>query len=70
MALFLLFAASAAQVFAQESRKEQNSDEKQIRAALESSAVGWNGGNFEKYLAIYTTDRPRCAEPVQRAAAR
>ncbi len=56
IALFLFFAASALQVFGQESRKKQSSDETQIRAALESTAVGWNEGSLEKYLAVYTPD--------------
>ncbi len=54
--LFLLFASSALQIFGQESRKKQSSDEMQIRAALESTAVGWNEGKLEKYLAVYTPD--------------
>jgi uncharacterized protein (TIGR02246 family) len=54
--LFFLFALSSLQVFGQESRKKQNSAETQIRAALESTAVGWNEGNLEKYLAVYTSD--------------
>ncbi|CAA9359961.1 hypothetical protein AVDCRST_MAG84-3423 [uncultured Microcoleus sp.] len=54
--LFSLFAASALQVFGQESRKKQSSDEIQIRAALESTAIGWNEGSLEKYLAVYTPD--------------
>ena len=56
IALFLLFAASAPQIFGQESRKKQSSAEVQIRAALESTAIGWNEGNLEKYLAVYTSD--------------
>lgn len=56
IALFLLFAASAPQIFGQESRKKQSSDEIQIRAALESTATGWNEGSLEKYLAVYTPD--------------
>ena len=56
IALFLLFAASAPHIFGQESRKKQSSDEIQIRAALESTAVGWNEGSLEKYLAVYTSD--------------
>ncbi|MDQ3713140.1 MAG: DUF4440 domain-containing protein [Acidobacteriota bacterium] len=54
--LCLLFAVSALQSFAQESRKKQSSDEAQIRAALESTAIGWNEGSLEKYLAVYTPD--------------
>jgi uncharacterized protein (TIGR02246 family) len=56
IALFLLFAVSAPHIFGQESRKKQSSDEIQIRAALESTAVGWNEGSLEKYLAVYTSD--------------
>lgn len=56
IALCLLFAVSASQSFAQESRRKQNSDEAQIRAALESTAIGWNEGSLEKYLAVYTPD--------------
>jgi uncharacterized protein (TIGR02246 family) len=55
-ALFILFAVSAMQVFGQESQKKPSSAETQIRAALESTATGWNEGNLEKYLAVYTPD--------------
>lgn len=54
--LFFFFAAVSAQSFAQESRKKPSSDETQIRAALESTATGWNEGSLEKYLAVYTPD--------------
>ena len=54
--LLFLFAISSLPIFGQESRKKQGSDETQIRAALESTAVGWNEGNLEKYLAVYTPD--------------
>ena len=56
IALFLLFVAFTPQIFGQGPRKKQSSDEIQIRAALESTAVGWNEGNLEKYLAVYTPD--------------
>jgi uncharacterized protein (TIGR02246 family) len=52
----LLLAASATQIFGQESRKKPSADETQIRAALESTAVGWNEGRLEQYLAVYTPD--------------
>lgn len=55
-ALLLFLAAAATQICGQESRKKQSSDETQIRAALESTAIGWNEGSLEKYLAVYTPD--------------
>ena len=54
--LFILFAVSMPQIFGQDSRKKQSSAEAQIRAALESTAIGWNEGSLEKYLAVYTPD--------------
>ena len=52
----ILLLASSSVVSGQESRKKTNSAEAEIRAALESTAVGWNEGNLEKYLAVYTPD--------------
>lgn len=54
--LCLLLEVFALPSFAQESRKKQNLNEAQIRAALESTATGWNEGSLEKYLAVYTPD--------------
>lgn len=56
LGLFLLFAASSLPNYGQQSRRKQTSDESQIRAALESTAIGWNEGSLEKYLAVYTPD--------------
>jgi ketosteroid isomerase-like protein len=57
LALFSFFAAAAAfETFGQESRKKSNSAEAKILAELEKTAVGWNEGNLEKYLAVYTAD--------------
>jgi hypothetical protein len=47
LGLFLLFAISLLPNFGQESRKKQSADEAQIRAALESTAIGWNEGSLE-----------------------
>jgi uncharacterized protein (TIGR02246 family) len=54
--LIFLFAVSAAQTLGQESRKKQTSAETQIRALFETTAVGWNEGNLEKYLSVYTPE--------------
>jgi uncharacterized protein (TIGR02246 family) len=53
----LLFAVFAAvQTFGQESRKKPKSAESEIRAVLKMTAVGWNEGSLEKYLAAYTPE--------------
>ena len=54
--LIFLFAVSAVQIFGQDSRKKPSSAESQIRALFETTAVGWNEGNLEKYLSVYTPD--------------
>ncbi len=54
--LIFLFAVSAAQIFGQESRKKLSSAETQIRALFETTAIGWNEGNLEKYLSVYTPE--------------
>jgi uncharacterized protein (TIGR02246 family) len=56
IAVLFFFAVSAAQTIGQETKKKINSAETQIRAVLESTAVGWNEGNLEKYLAAYTPE--------------
>lgn len=55
-AIFLLIAVSTQATFGQDSRKKSKSAEGEIRALLESTAVGWNEGNLEKYLAVYTPE--------------
>jgi len=54
----ILFLATAftVQTLGQESRKKQTSAETQIRALFETTAVGWNEGNLEKYLSVYTPE--------------
>jgi uncharacterized protein (TIGR02246 family) len=54
--LIFLFTVSTVQISGQNSRKQQNSAEAQIRALFETTAVGWNEGNLEKYLSVYTKD--------------
>jgi uncharacterized protein (TIGR02246 family) len=54
--LLALLAMTSLQSFGQESRKKMSADEAKIRAAFESTAVGWNEGNLQKYLAVYTPD--------------
>lgn len=59
-----LAAAFVNQTFGQESRKKQNSAEAQIRAVLELTAVSWNEGNLEKYLAAYTPEATEMSSTV------
>lgn len=50
----ILLAVVAYTAIAQSSKKSQSKDEAQIRAILASTAVGWNQGNLQQYLAAYT----------------
>ena len=52
--ILFLSTASVVETFGQKPSKKLNSAEAEIRAALEATAVGWNEGNLEKYLAVYT----------------
>ncbi|HEX8265676.1 MAG TPA: DUF4440 domain-containing protein [Pyrinomonadaceae bacterium] len=56
--LVILFFSTAAiiQTLGQEASRKTNSAEAAIRAELEKTAVGWNEGSLEKYLAVYTSD--------------
>lgn len=55
--MVLFFAAAVtAQTYAQKSTKKQNTAETEIRALFETTAIGWNEGNLEKYLSVYTPD--------------
>lgn len=56
IAATFFFAVFAAQTFGQQSKQKSNPAETQIRSLLESTAVGWNEGNLEKYLAVYTPE--------------
>jgi hypothetical protein len=67
---FFFLQFPAPHIFGQESRKKQSSDEIQIRAALESTAVGWNEGSLEKYLAVYTSDATEMRSNGPRAASK
>jgi uncharacterized protein (TIGR02246 family) len=54
--ILFLSTASVVEIFGQKPSKKLNSAEAEIRAALEATAVGWNEGNLEKYLAVYTPE--------------
>lgn len=62
--LLLLAISSVAVAFGQESRKKPNPAEAAIRAVLEMTAIGWNEGNLEKYLAAYTHDATEMSSTV------
>ena len=53
IAIFV-FAALASSVFAQSTVQKQSKDEQAIRALLQSTAEGWNAGDLNKYLSVYT----------------
>lgn len=54
--IFFLVTAFTVQTLGQQSMKKQNSSETEIRTVLEMTAVGWNEGNLDKYLAAYTPE--------------
>ena len=53
---FTLTLAATIGAYAQSSAPKQNKDEQAIRAAFESTAVGWNKGDLNQYLAVYTPE--------------
>jgi uncharacterized protein (TIGR02246 family) len=52
LVLFVILVAASVGAFAQTMSK----DEKAIRAALESTAAGWNKGDLNEYLSAYTKE--------------
>lgn len=50
----LMLAATAQAVPGGKDSKKRDSAEAQIRAALDSTAEGWNRGDLAQYLAVYT----------------
>lgn len=52
VSVFVFFISASAAV----AQTKMSKDEKAIRAALESTAEGWNAGDLNKYLAVYTPE--------------
>ncbi len=56
MKKLILLTAFVFVIFAVGASGQQSKDEKTIRAALEMTAEGWNKGDLNQYLSVYTKE--------------